>query len=285
MTSSTICDLTAPVKTLAIAIPSRNRPEDIRRCITSIVAQATPPAQLIVVDQSTPKYDLPLIPYLEHVHNMSLRGLPAARNRCIERVRSDAVLFLDDDSELLSDCVPAVIEGFNVHADAVGLECNITSSSNITWKTRAMQTIFAHGFFNQRSINRRDGIQLRTLSGCAMAFRSSLLRVETFDERLNDYAIGEDWEFAKRAQRHGTLWRIQNARVHHHVAAVNRYRVERLLQERCANFVYFYKKCGGDSDIGNRLSLTWWLTGQSLLALRLGVNPRSLWSGRSDAQE
>lgn len=262
-----------PVRTLAIAIPSRNRPTDIQKCVASIAAQATAPNQLIVVDQSAEKYDLPELPYLEHIYDISLKGLPAARNQCIKALKSDAVLFLDDDCELLSDCIPAVISGFNIHPDAVALQCEIKWPKTPTWRANIRRTIFFRGFFNEGPIKRRDGIQMRTLAGCAMAFRSNLFEHELFDERLNDYATGEDFDFAKRAQRHGTMWIAKGARVHHHAAVANRYDAGRMCNERWANFMYFYKKYNAGSDLPNRLWLRWWLLGESLFALRMGVKP------------
>lgn len=262
-----------PVRTIAIAIPSRDRPEDITRCVASIAAQPTPPNQLIVMDQSADKYDLPSLPYLEHIYDTNVKGLPAARNRCIKVLRCDAVLFLDDDCELLSDCVPAVIESFNDHSDAVGLQCTIRYPRTTSWKARLLRAVFSRGFFLEGSIKRRNGIQLRTLGGCAMAFRSSLFEHETFDEHLNDYANGEDWEFSKRAQSYGTMWKAQRARVHHHTATVNRYNADRMFEQRWTNFLYFYNKYNAGSDLRNRFWLRWWLLGESIFAVRMGVKP------------
>jgi len=152
-------------------------------------------------------------------------------------VHADAVLFLDDDCEMLSDCVPAVVDAFNFHPDAVALECAVRFPHATTTKAQIMRTIFWRGYFDQLPIKRPNGLQVRTVAGCAMAFRTTLFALEKFDEHLNDYAIGEDWEFAKRAQRYGTMWRVSTARVHHHVAPTNRYKADRSFHERWANFM------------------------------------------------
>lgn len=270
-----------PVRTLAIAIPSRNRPNDIKKCVASIAAQPTPPNQLIVMDQSIDKYELPNLPYLEHIHDTNVRGLPAARNCCIRALRCDAVLFLDDDCELLSDCVPAVMNSFNRRPDAIGLQCAIRFPQTTSWKARMLRAIFSRGFFREGSIKRRNGIELRTLGGCAMAFRVGLFEHELFDEHLNDYANGEDWEFSKRSQSYGTMWKVQEARVHHHTATVNRYNADRMFHQRWTNFLYFYNKYNAGSDLRNRFWLRWWLLGESIFALRKGIKPPIFWASRS----
>ncbi len=261
------------MRTLAIAIPSRNRDECIQQCIRSIAAQPTPPNQLIVVDQSEKKYQLLPLPYLEHIHDTTLNGLTSARNRCIQSLRSDAVLFLDDDCELRSDCVPAVIEAFNAHTDAIGMQCDITVPRTISWRTHTHKSIFCQGFFRDSSIKRPNGIQLRTLAGCAMAFRSQLFERELFDERLNDYATGEDWEFSKRAQAYGTMWKVEGALVHHHAAVLNRYNADRMLEQRWSNFLYFYDKYNVGFDPRSKFWLFWWLLGESIWAIRVGLKP------------
>jgi len=270
------------VATLAIAVPSLNRPTDIQKCVSSIAAQATPPNQLIVVDQSAEKYQLPSLPYLEHIYDTSLKGLPAARNRCIKALRSDAILFLDDDCELLSDCVPAVIESFNQHPDAVGLQCILTFPQTTSWKARLLRAIFSRGFFRVGSIKHPNGIQLRTLAGGAMAFRAGLFERELFDEHLNDYANGEDFEFSYRAQGYGTLWKVQRAIVHHHAAPSNRYGTQRMFEQRWTNFLYFYNKYNAGSDLRNRFWLRWWLLGETIFALRSAVKPPFFWDPRSE---
>ena len=272
----------APVRTLAIAIPSRNRPEDIQRCVTSIATQPTAPNQLIVMDQSVEKYDLPSLPFLEHIYDTDVKGLPAARNRCIKALRCDAVLFLDDDCEVLSDCVPAVIQSFNEHREAIGVQCTIRFPQITSWKARLLRAVFSRGFFREGSVKRRNGIELRTLGGCAMAFRTALFEREIFDEHLNDYANGEDWEFSKRAQRYGTMWKVGDARVHHHTATVNRYNADRMFHQRWTNFLYFYNKHNAGSGLANRFWLRWWLIGESILALQKGVKPPIFWATRSN---
>ncbi|MFN2461963.1 MAG: glycosyltransferase family 2 protein [Candidatus Velthaea sp.] len=261
-------------------IASKNRPADIVRALASLRAQRTQPERIIVVDQSDARYTLPDDARIVHVYDPQLGGLPAARNRGVREARADFLLFLDDDVEVLGDVVPAIVDTFDRHADAVGAQCPFrqppVDAAVVIADESRFKRIFSHGFFEEQPIRRANGCQLRTLQGCAMAFRRSLFAHELFDEGLAGYAFGEDWDFAKRAQRHGTLWVAGDAQIFHHRVLTNRHKVERLLQQRMTNFTYFFRKMRAGRRPVEWLWLAWWLLGECFNAARNGVNPLRL---------
>lgn len=142
---------------IAIVVPSKNREDDILRCLGSIRLQAAQPDQIIVIDQSPRPYRIDAFSDVLHVHEPKLTGLTAARNYAIQFVRTQIVLFLDDDVELLDDCVTALRREFTNRPDAVAIGCSIISSYPLSVLGRLRATIFERGFFNRAPIRRRTG--------------------------------------------------------------------------------------------------------------------------------
>ena len=90
----------------AVVIPTRNRRERLGRAIASVTAQKLDDWELVVVDDASSD-DTPA--FLAGIEDRRIRALrldehgerSTARNRGLELVSSPAVLFLDDDDELL----------------------------------------------------------------------------------------------------------------------------------------------------------------------------------------
>lgn len=91
---------------MTVAIPTANRPQALRRCVTALLAGERRPAEIVIVDQSGE----PSARALEVTHAGPMpirhvvdrrRGLSAARNLGLDRAASPIVAFIDDD------CVPS----------------------------------------------------------------------------------------------------------------------------------------------------------------------------------
>jgi GT2 family glycosyltransferase len=266
-----------PDLSLTIAIPSKNRPADLVRCIASIRAQPTQPAEILVIDQSKEPYRFADHSLLRHVYAPGLRGLAQARNVAARECVTPLILFLDDDVELMTDCVSEVMATFARHADSIGVTCVVLRPPHgalAALKTEARAAtyaIFDWGFFNSRPIRRRSGVQVRVVSGCCMAFRTALFGREQFDEHLQGYSLGEDWEFSVSARKHGTLWLAEGAEVLHLQSRSNRWGSHRLLIARWNNFLYFFDKHGAGRSAINRFWRRWWMIGESLHWLKAGI--------------
>src|ERR1700723_2532706 len=110
---------------ISVVVPTKNRPEEVARLIASVCDQPTLPLEIIVVDQSTPAYDLEAFPELIHLHDPLIGGASAARNRGAEVARGKILFFLDDDVVLESDCVRAIALEFAARPELVGAQCSI----------------------------------------------------------------------------------------------------------------------------------------------------------------
>lgn len=262
---------------VSVVIPTKNRPAEIARMLASLLAQPTMPAEVIVVDQSTPRYDLAPFPELVHLHDPALSGISAARNRGAAAARGEILFFVDDDVVFESDCIAELGSLFAGRPDVVGAQCAIHDVDDDAPLVlhRLLRRIFEHGFFDARPVRRNGELVPRLIPGLAAAYRRSLFAHETFDERLTAYSFAEDWDFTKRAARYGGLLVAEHARVRHETSATNRYDTMRLLKLRRVNTLYLFEKHGADRRLADRFWRRWWLVGEQLRVLRQGFRRRA----------
>ena len=87
----------------AVLITMGTRPEELKRSINSILNQAEPPSEIILVGNGVEVPGLPSevtqIPLAENI------GIPAGRNRGSDAARGDVLVFVDDDGWLADDHV------------------------------------------------------------------------------------------------------------------------------------------------------------------------------------
>lgn len=266
---------------VTIVVATKNRAADFARLYRSIRTQPTQPHRIIVVDQSDEPYAVQRAADVDYVWDRSIRGLTAARNAGIARL-DDApyVLFLDDDAEFAADVVAIVARTFARRRDAIGLQCEVEQPADRAvleqpgigsriW--RQWEAVFNRGFFDNRlGPTRPRSDEIDRVHGCAMAFRRTLFTHELFDPNLVEYSYGEDWEFSRRALRHGRLYLARGAQVIHHESPANRLRQQRLLTQRWQNFNYFYRKFENERQPIDALWRCWWMCGETIVWLKKG---------------
>jgi glycosyltransferase involved in cell wall biosynthesis len=90
-------------RTLSLCICTRNRPDDLKRCLDSVAAGTRLPDQVIVSDDSddnnTSQTLVSRYPFVLYQRGPRT-GLGANRNACIAAVTSTHVSFIDDDVTL-----------------------------------------------------------------------------------------------------------------------------------------------------------------------------------------
>ena len=264
---------------LTIVVASKNRASDFARLLASLRAAPTQADRIIVVDQSAQPYDIPVDPTLLHHYDPTIRGLTNARNVAIAMLETDLVLFLDDDAEITSDVVAELRAAFASKPGAIGFQCVVeqpeqrlpaepSGIGNELW--RRWEDIFYRGFFDNRLGAINDESEIARVHGCAMSFRTKLFERERFDADLVEYSYGEDFEFSKRAVRHGKLYLAGSAHVVHHQSPTNRLKQRRLIAQRWRNMLYFYDKLPEERTPLDRLWRLWWMLGETVVWLKKG---------------
>ena len=88
-------------------IPTRDRPDYVRRAVASALSQSVQDVEVLVVDDASATpivFDDPRV----RVFSLGRRvGVAAARNVGLRAARGEWVVFLDDDDELMSDMIEA----------------------------------------------------------------------------------------------------------------------------------------------------------------------------------
>ncbi len=109
-----------------VVIPTRNRPDDLARCLESVRAQATDREyEVIVVDDgSAPPVS---VPEGVRVVRRGGAGISAARNAGIEAAAGAVIAFADDDVEADPGWLDSVLGFLERHPDRVGVEGPVTT--------------------------------------------------------------------------------------------------------------------------------------------------------------
>jgi glycosyltransferase involved in cell wall biosynthesis len=111
------------VPAAAVVIPTRNRRPRLQRAIRSVAAQAASDWELVIVDDAsaddTGEFLRSLSDGRIKVERLAEHGERSrARNRGLERVTAPAVLFLDDDDELLPEALGLLGAALDRHPGA-----------------------------------------------------------------------------------------------------------------------------------------------------------------------
>ncbi len=93
-----------PSPEVSVLIPTRNRPELVKRAIASVQAQTFPDFEIVVTidgpdpatEEALSSLNEPRLRWIVHPEN---RGLPAARSTGIENALGEWIAYLDDDDE------------------------------------------------------------------------------------------------------------------------------------------------------------------------------------------
>jgi cellulose synthase/poly-beta-1,6-N-acetylglucosamine synthase-like glycosyltransferase len=178
--------------TIAVVVPAFEAAATVAETIDSILAQESPPAQLVVVDDgSSDGLGEALVPYAGRI-DVAVephRGVAAARNTGWRRCSADFILFVDADDVLLPGKVAALRRLGQTRPDLDLLATDMYFERD---GARAGRFGDANSFPTERQ---RETILERCFVVQPAFRRSALERVGGFDESLN---TAEDWDCALR---------------------------------------------------------------------------------------
>jgi glycosyltransferase involved in cell wall biosynthesis len=219
-----------------IVIPTRNRTEQLSKCIHSIVLQASSePPPIIVVDDGSDgnnasankqlciKYDL------EYLFNEKSSGPASARNRGANRSQSHWLVFLDDDVIVNSDWLILINQKLSeCPASCIGIEGRVEPSGERLW---------------DREIQNRSG---GSYLSCHIAYRSAIFKAESgFDTQFKGPCC-EDHELAARMLCYGEILFNNDLVVIHQPRTVHRLKYFLLSYKRTLLLLnseyYFFSK-------------------------------------------
>lgn len=263
-----------PLK-ISVAISTKNREQDLKKCIESILIQNYKPYEIIIIDSSDTndlesKLNLLCEPKntpLKYVH--AEVSLTCARNIAIEKCTGDIILFIDDDVILDKNYIKEIVNVFYRDAEkkiagvtgniiAEGSNAEEVKKSFLYLINRKIVEILAKVFFLPRHGNGRfqlsgfptliyskninEVIVTEFLFGCNMAFRKEIVDEFKFDENLYGYCDLEDDDFSYRVSRAHRNVYTPFAKLIHNVSPVSRVEKYDKAKMRMENHYYLFKK-------------------------------------------
>lgn len=257
---------------ISIIIPTKNRIEEVKRCIEPILAQTLLPDELVVVDSSDTEELRSWLDSLrtptkitkKYIHTPP-SGLTRARNIGIDNSTGDIIIFIDDDTILEKDYVKEIVYVFDQeHRKKVGavlgqvIEKRAVENRGITERIlECMNQVYATIFFLPRygngkflasgsitfikrgSVNKITDVEC--CPGSNQAFKREIFNEFRFDENLTRYGWGEDDDFAYRVSRkYQNIYTPYAKIIHDHSPVrLNKYT---LMKMRIDNHYYLFKK-------------------------------------------
>jgi GT2 family glycosyltransferase len=216
---------------ISVVICTRNRPEALKKCLSSIRSLSPQPNEIIVVDNN-PSSGLTeavtsAFPEVRYVPEPR-RGLSAARNTGIRHSSGAIIAFTDDDVTVHPNWVGAIKDGFSA-SDIIataGLVLPAELSTPAQYAFQGENVGCGWGYrvldFDENFFRSMKGIGVPTWrlgAGANMAFRREAFeRVGFFDERLGAGTSGcsEDSELWYRLLAEGHKCRYEPAAVVFH---------------------------------------------------------------------
>lgn len=192
---------------VALIICSVGRPQAIADVLPWIRRQTLAPSEVLLV--VTKEADLPPPDVLSQIDGLEViyseKGLPRQRNRGLEAVvgRSDAIFFIDDDYLPARDAIEGIARAFQAYPEASGLTGALLADGIHNGGVpldAAEKMILADEEARSQTPSEPRALKrdLVGLYGCNMAYRSSAIGDNLFDERLPLYGWQEDVDFASR---------------------------------------------------------------------------------------
>ena len=219
----------APRHSASVVICTRDRPEELQRCLASLPQQSCPPREIIVVDNASRDQrtkDVALAAGVIYVRE-DRPGLDIARNTGARRASAEIVAYTDDDVLLHRRWLERLVAAFD-RPDIAAVTGLVLPAELATEAQRHFERHWSFG----RGYVRNDYTPQRFAAhghrvfpvweigaGASMAFRREVFdRVGYFDERLDVGQAGcsGDSEFWYRLLANGLACRYEPSAVAFH---------------------------------------------------------------------
>lgn len=207
---------------VSICICTRNRPDELRTALASILRSTIPPYQIIVSDDSTDDRTERLLsegyPHVYYAHGPRM-GLCANRNNALRLASGSHVLFLDDDSSLGEHFLAHILR--TIEADDRTPRGLLIVSGTIEERDGRLVLPHDQSFLGFQNRPYRPGEPYCTVVLGSTVFPRELFQTLRFDEQLV-YGYDEV-DLATRATRIGfRILLCPNAVNYHFPSSVNR---------------------------------------------------------------
>lgn len=183
---------------IGVVVPTRDRPELLRRTLASIAAQDYPGdvRTVVVYDQSEPDPSLRGVTVLR---NGRTPGLAGARNTGILASNTDWIAFCDDDDEWAPDKLSAQIAELDANTDFA------TCAIEVRYRDRLVPRLAGRGWVSLEHLVRSRMAMLH--ASTFLIRRAALLDPQRLGLVAEDApgSQNEDWDLLLRAAKRGPV--------------------------------------------------------------------------------
>lgn len=235
----------------SVVIPTKNRPDDLRRLCNSLICQTERPTQIVVVDQSSVEnvieMQLPSEIELDYLYKPEITGLTQAKNLGIKKCKYDVIYFFDDDIICDANFCEVINNHFKKNPQLYGI-CGRQKNSKSSRFKVVVFSFFHRGPFKDIRKKCNSGfvkeriVETNVLPGGITAYRREVFNEFSFDELLINYCLGEDMDFSYRVYSKYKLAFATDALALHNHSQVGRYDPVESYACKVAGYAYFNKK-------------------------------------------
>lgn len=280
---------------VSVVIATKNRPQELRTTVDSLLAQTRPADEVIVIDQSTgPASRLSVqsalsrggvsksTPVLKYKLDRSVPGAGAARNVGIDLARGEILVFIDDDVILEAHFLEELLLEYGRDPEVAGVSGIITNYTKPGFLHRILLALFWRGPFHDErqpiywaADDLRDAQpqRVRKFGTTGMSLRRTALGAVRFDEVLRGAWPGEDVDLCCRLGDDAKLVISPRARFEHLRTPTNR-RPDHWIKRDVQAMHYLYWRNWSDR-LENRLYFAWLNLGYGFLATLASLRRRS----------
>jgi len=249
---------------LSVVICTRNRVNDLTRCIHSIAGQDLSPTcevEVIIVDDGNlpghilEEFEMLLDKkgYSFVYYNKSVPGLWLSRVKAVEQASMDIILFLDDDVEIPVHYFSTLIQTYHDYPDSVGVGGVALGMKNSFLGTIRCLLSFQQSLSSGKlSLSGQAGsmynwhkakkiFKTEFQHGCNMSFKKAAIHGLRPVPWLKSYSVGEDILMSRIARAKGQLYINPELKLIHHESPASRDNMEDVAYTRVLNHVYLLK--------------------------------------------
>ena len=281
------------MENFTIIVPTKNRYQDLVKCLTSISNQTVKPKEVIVVDSSDKIHS-----YKNYINNTKFlqipatkSGLPSQRNQGLEIASkiSEYVMFLDDDVILEIDFCENILKTFKLENRIAGVG-GIISNYKISFMDYLLLRMFLmrgkedgrflpSGYVTVPILSKLNTpIETDFLPGGLCCYKLEAIKGMRFDteyEQITGHAYCEDLDFSYRVSQKGKLIITPYARAMHNESPVARPDEYKQGIAQVVNRARLVKKMWGNSPY-HWTCFGWAIFGQMMLNLAATTRGRSI---------
>jgi GT2 family glycosyltransferase len=249
---------------LSIAICTRNRPDDLIRCVSSIAGQCLPalPLEILLMDDGELTVShlqelfelIQLTPIELRYHKKLQPGLLFSRMESLAVASYELLLFLDDDVELDKDYLSCLVRIYQEQDDITGIGGmdRLIEPSSFVWSLFSRLFLYSSGTSGKLSVSGYGGsipgwivnkhdFTTEFLLGCNMSFRKNALEELKAVDWLQSYSLGEDIYLSYVAKQKGKLIISSQLTVKHNQSIASRDKAEQVAYTEIVNHYYLLK--------------------------------------------